>query len=174
MDKYTNSFEERNFNNKIDLADQRMKEYLEYRGFVKNKQVKDLNDQEKGVYAKIGFDPKENFIPYFWRVQEIWTIPDYLIVPKTPEKILLAEVKGTKRFKTRDYVNLESLYNYCMELNSDNPKERPFEIGVFFFDKPSVNQIPKYIPFLKLAQLWYSIDELGQYPEGNTYKDLPL
>ena len=61
-----------------------------------------------------------------------------------------------------------------MELNNDNPKERPFEIGVIFFEKPSVNQIPKYIPFLKLAQLWYSIDKLGQYPEGNTYKDLPL
>ena len=54
MDKFTNSFEERNFNNKIDLADQRMKEYLEYKGFVKNKQVKDLNDQEKGVYAVYG------------------------------------------------------------------------------------------------------------------------
>ncbi len=63
MDKHTNSFEERNFETSVDLADLRFRERLDAQG------VK---------YRKIGPDAKEDFLDDFWIISPILLLPDYI------------------------------------------------------------------------------------------------
>ena len=88
--RYTNTYAERQ--DVPDVADIKMQKYLKHKGL---KEYKD--------WLKIGTDPKENKLNYFWLVTAVINIPDYCVVVN--KKVYLVEVKGTKRIKESDYKN---------------------------------------------------------------------
>ena len=146
MDKHTNSFEERNFETSVDLADLRFRERLDAQG------VK---------YRKIGPDAKEDFLDDFWIISPILLLPDYIVWAKTGI-ILFAEVKGTNKIKVSDYNKLEQMHKKATSVNEHSKKK--VEVGIAYIKYPKTNKAVKWVPFDTVKDLWKQV-------EHQTYKD---
>ena len=154
--RYTNTYAERQ--DVPDVADLKMQKYLKHKGL---KEYKD--------WLKIGTDPKENKLNYFWLVTAVINIPDYCVVVN--KKVYLVEVKGTKRIKESDYIKLEELHRKA------EPYDEVF-VGIMYFGTGLKK--PMWIPFSALKGMWEDKNTIWGYYEkdflGNPklYKILPI
>ena len=160
MDKYTNTYEERQ--SVHDMADLGMQNHLEKSQLSENVH-----------WAKVGPDAKTNNVPLFWFVSQIILCPDYVVAIN--DKLYLIEVKGTKKLKLTDYEKLREMYTKAIDLQNQIVK---IEIALMYFSHP--NAKPIWINFEKLQEMWNSIDKFEEYPEKDfagkpkLYKVLPF
>tara|TARA_R100001463_G_scaffold54286_1_gene105328 strand:- start:850 stop:1404 length:555 start_codon:yes stop_codon:yes gene_type:complete len=142
--KHTDSYDDRNKKNKYDMADECMQKYLKSEGLIENKD-----------WMKIGTDPKTNDMKLMWLAIQILLIPDYIFVMK--DKLYLAEVKGTLRFKESDYLHLKEMYE----------RSEPYDnvrVGITYFAHPDAK--PFWLSFARINAQWN--DEripIQYYPE---------
>ena len=136
MNTSENSFEERNFKNKVDAADEKFKKQLDSTG------VK---------YKKIGPDPKDDFIEDFWLISIMLVIPDYIVWGRDGN-IQWVEVKGTNKIKNSDYIKLEKMHKQSEMVNPYSKKK--IQVGIAYIKNPTYNDKVKWIPFEEFHTIW--------------------
>lgn len=133
MDKYDNTFEERNKKNKYDMADECMQKYFKKEGLV-----------EKKDWLKLGTEPKDTpDMKMMWLALQILLMPDYIFVMK--DKLYVAEVKGTLKFKESDFKKLTEMYNKAEKY--DNVR-----VGIIYFAHPNAD--PVWLSYIKIKTQW--------------------
>ena len=133
MDKFDNTFEERNKKNKYDMADVCMQKFLNNEGLVENKD-----------WMKLGTEPKETpDMKMMWLALQILLIPDYIFVMKN--KLYLAEVKGTLKFKESDYIHLTEMYERAAPFSN-------VKVGITYFAHPDAD--PVWLSYEKIHKQW--------------------
>ncbi len=161
MDKSSNTFEERNFKNTVDAADQLFQKRLDLQGTK---------------YLKLGPDPKESYVEKFWLISPIILLPDYVVYKE--EAIYFCEVKGTNKIKKYDFEKLFDMYDRAEKVNKHSATK--IEVGIVYYKNPNHQNNLKWVPFDKLATMWhehsYQVYE-GEYELDGTpkmYKSLPM
>lgn len=133
MDKYDNTFQERNKKNKYDMADECMKKFLQQEGLIENID-----------WMKLGTEPKETpDMKMMWLALQILLIPDYIFVMK--DKLYLAEVKGTLKFKESDFLHLTEMYERAKPYSN-------IKVGVTYFANPDAD--PVWISYTEIIKQW--------------------
>lgn len=136
MNTSDNSFEERNFKNKVDAADEKFIARLNARG------VK---------YKKIGPDPKDDYVEDYWLIGLMYDLPDYIVWAEDGD-IYFTEVKGTNKIKSLDYRKLENMYNRSLSINEYSKKK--IHVGIAYIKNPTYNSKVKWIPYPELKDKW--------------------
>ena len=166
--KHTDTFEERNFENTIDIACVRLEEYLGEKGFVRGVDFSKLTPQQSGTFQRLGTDAKNDYVPLFWLVSEVILSTDYVIASKEPRKLYISEVKGTNKLKTEDYLKLKELNDKAEKVNL-RYNQVPIEVGLWYFENPSTQNVPIYRDFKQVREIWEAIpdSEMQEYKEKN-------
>jgi hypothetical protein len=116
---------------------------------------------EKQVYFKrIGFDEKNNPVPYFYRINPfIRNVPDYLVIHDKGSK--LVNVKGTANFKKSE-VDMMPLF-----LEWYSSKDCPLLYAFCFNDKSK----PFFITPDRVIELYQQAQD-KQWNDGVVYRTL--
>jgi hypothetical protein len=129
--KFTNSWEERQ--SVPDMADECMQKY-----FKKNNLI------EGEDWIKLGPDPKLTpNMKKMWVALQIILIPDYVFVIRN--KLYIAEVKGTLKFKQSDYIHLSEMYDKAKAY-------KDVRVGITYFSHPDAE--PVWLSYTKITTQW--------------------
>lgn len=169
MTDYTKSYEERNGDDTVDMADVRMQQHLKANGYIRGASEKQIKEHGfAGSYQKLGPDPKDGFVPKFYAVTQVIVISDYIVVPANSNVSYMCEVKGTNKLKWMDYLKLCDLEERAQSYNSKNTGDK-IEVGLYYFPYPSTNKIGYYYNFAQIQEQWDSVQEIKHFKDEKDY-----
>lgn len=120
--------------------------------------------QSRGVeYKRLGFDEKNNFVPYFWKINPlVRNLPDYFVATK--DRAFLVMVKGTCNMKKSEI----SLIPQFMEWYSS--RECPLYYAFCFKGESK----PFFITPDRVIELYQQAEVDKRWNDGIVYRSLKI
>lgn len=171
---FEKSYEERNGEGTVDMADLRMQQHLKANGYIKGASEKQIKDHGfAGSYQKLGPDAKDGFVPKFYAVTQVIVTSDYIVAPANSDTAYMCEVKGTDKLKYLDYLKLCDLEERAQMYN-DKKTGQIIEVGVYYFPYPSTNKIGYYYSFQQIRDQWESNEDVQYFDEKDYNGDMKM
>jgi hypothetical protein len=115
------------------------------------------------ICQRIGFDEKQNPVPNFYHLSKtLRQLPDYVVTNPQTNKTGIVSVKGTRKFKEEDYLNLPWLEQ------TYSTQQAPLWFAFCLTDNICW-QTPQQV-----AKLYEASTTLGEWADGKRYRELSL